>query len=125
MGKGRREKTWDGKPYLIGEDGYRVLALYVRDYERSGGAIMGGGHLILGNTPSGSLDSTSFGLVTKSGFIGKMNVGAKKSSDYAKYKKFRPSLKKCSFSDVQKRVNFKMAKDASLDSSLWEKNFRR
>ena len=58
-----------------------------------------------------------------SGFIGTLNVGGEKKSDYVRYKKSRPSMKKCKLSTIEKTVNFKMAKDASLNSSLWKKEF--
>ncbi|MCR4328196.1 MAG: signal peptidase I [Patescibacteria group bacterium] len=59
-------------PYLIAGNAYKILNLYVQDYARGGGVVTGGGHLILGNIPTGSLDSTSFGMVTKNDFIGKV-----------------------------------------------------
>lgn len=57
------------KPYNIGDAGYRMISLYVKDYE---GVIPDDAYLILGNDPAGSLDSTIFGLAGKSDFIGKV-----------------------------------------------------
>lgn len=62
-------KTSNGTPYLIGDSSYRMLSLYAKDY---GGIIPPNTYLILGNSPEGTLDSTKFGLVDKSGFIGKV-----------------------------------------------------
>ena len=57
----------------------------------------------------------------ESGFIGTINIGAERKSDYDNYKKYRQSLKPCKFKDVLKTVSFPMAKDASMDISLWKK----
>lgn len=62
-------KNSQSQPYLLGEDGYRMLSLYERDYK---GAIPANAYLILGNLESGSLDSTRFGLVGKSDLLGKV-----------------------------------------------------
>ncbi len=62
-------KTSDGKPYLISEQSYRLLSLYTHDYNS---VIPGDAYLILGNEPGGSLDSTRFGLVGRSDFVGKV-----------------------------------------------------
>jgi len=62
-------KNSKGEDYIIDDRGYRLLALYERDYE---GIIPDGGYLILGNLSSGSTDSTQFGLVAKGGILGKV-----------------------------------------------------
>ncbi len=56
-------------PYCLGEQGYRMLSLYEKDYK---GAIPSDAYLILGNWARGSLDSSRFGLVDKSDFLGKV-----------------------------------------------------
>lgn len=56
-----------------------------------------------------------------SGFIGVINIGAKRESDYQRYRKFKPSLKRCRHADIARNINFKIAKDASLNSGLWRK----
>jgi len=62
-------KNSEGQPYLIGQAGYNMLSLFVKDFK---GIIPEGAYLILGNITAGSLDSTSFGLVHKSDFVGKV-----------------------------------------------------
>ena len=57
----------------------------------------------------------------KSDFIGIINVGGERKSDYERYKEFKPSLKQCKFEDILKDAGFPMAKDASMDCSLWKK----
>jgi signal peptidase I len=66
---GSPAKTSNGTPYLVGDQPYRLLSLYLKDY---GGVIPGDTYLILGNEPGGSLDSTRFGLVGRSDFVGKV-----------------------------------------------------
>lgn len=56
-----------------------------------------------------------------SAFIGVINIGGRRQSDYQRYKEFKPSLKPCKGSDIIKQINFKVAKDASLNSRRWEK----
>lgn len=60
-------------------------------------------------------------ILLNSGFIGTINVGGEKKSDYEHYKEFKPSIKKCKLADIQKTVNFRMYKDSSMNISLWEK----
>lgn len=57
----------------------------------------------------------------KSSFVGTINIGSERKSDYRRYKKFKPSLKPTRLQDILKGVSFKMARDSSLDSSLWKK----
>ncbi|MBM3257255.1 MAG: signal peptidase I [Candidatus Liptonbacteria bacterium] len=66
---GAPAKTSGGTPYNISEQGFRLLSLYIKDY---GGVVPGNAHLIMGDEIGGSLDSTRFGLVDKSDFIGKV-----------------------------------------------------
>ena len=56
-------------PYEISENGYSVLSLYERDYR---GMIPPNDYLILGNLPTGSLDSSQFGLIDKSDILGRV-----------------------------------------------------
>lgn len=60
-------------------------------------------------------------ILLKSDFIGMINVGGERKSDYERYKEFKPSVKRCRLSDILKTVPFAMAYDASMDCSLWEK----
>lgn len=58
-----------GTLYVLPDEAYRVLSLYERDYR---GVIPLDAFLILGNLPTGSLDSSKFGLVDKGDIIGKV-----------------------------------------------------
>lgn len=60
-------------------------------------------------------------LILESDFIGTINIGGKKISDYDAYKKHKPSLKPCKFEDILKETSFPMTKDTSMDISLWKK----
>jgi signal peptidase I len=59
----------EGKPYLISERGYKILSLYEKDYKNT---IPDDAYLILGNLPTGSFDSTEFGLVGRKEILGKV-----------------------------------------------------
>lgn len=59
--------------------------------------------------------------IIDSPFIGIVNIGSERKSDYERYKEFKPSVKPCKLSDILKTVPFPMAKDASMDVSLWKK----
>lgn len=54
-------------------------------------------------------------------FIGIINVGEKRKSDFENYKKFKPKIKPCKRIDIMKSLNFKIAKDSSMDLSLLKK----
>jgi len=58
-------------------------------------------------------------IMLESGFIGTINIGADKRSDYERYKGFKPSLKPCRLKDILNKVPFNMAYDASLNTKLW------
>ena len=55
------------------------------------------------------------------GFLGVINVGSEKESDYKNYKKFKKNIKPCKRKDIIKNLNFRIAKDASMDLSLFKK----
>jgi len=55
--------------YMVSGKRYDMLNLYARDNK---GIIPEGAYLILGNMPSGSLDSTRFGFIGKSSIIAKV-----------------------------------------------------
>lgn len=55
----------------------------------------------------------------ESDFVGVINIGDKRKSDYERYKEFKPTLKPCKLKDILKIVPFQMAKDASLNTELW------
>lgn len=83
-------KNSEGIPYLISGNRYKMLALYQRDYQ---GRIPEGAYLLLGNLPSGSTDSTCFGLVGKQGILAKVVFhpkGGKKKVKRARNRQHTP-----------------------------------
>jgi len=54
-------------------------------------------------------------------FVGTINVGREKRSDYRHYKEFKPNMKKCRLKDIQKNVPFAFYKDCSMNINLWKK----
>ena len=53
-------------------------------------------------------------------FVGTVNIGGAKISDYELYKKFKPSMQKATYEEITKGLPIKLARDASLNTSLWE-----
>lgn len=47
--------------------------------------------------------------------LGVINVGEESKSDYERYIEFKPTLKKCLRSDIQERLEFNIASDASMN----------
>jgi len=66
---GKVLKTSENKEYILSEERHRMLKLYEEDYK---GIIPEETYLILGNIPSGSTDSSFFGLVHRDDLIGKV-----------------------------------------------------
>jgi len=66
---GEIAKNSKKEPYLLNDKGYQMLSLYEQDYQ---GVIPTDACLLLGNTASGSLDSSRFGLVGKKDILGKV-----------------------------------------------------
>jgi signal peptidase I len=64
-------KNSENQPYILNEQGYRLLSLYEKDYK---GIIPEDTYLILGNLPQGSLDSSHFGFVGKKDILGKVRI---------------------------------------------------
>jgi predicted dehydrogenase/dTDP-4-dehydrorhamnose reductase len=62
---------------------------------------------------------SAIAAILASDFIGTVNVGGEKKSHYERYREFKPSIRACTFEDVSKDLHFKVARDASLDLSLW------
>ena len=54
-------------------------------------------------------------------FIGTINIGDKRVSDFKLYKKIKPKLKSFKRKDLIKKLNFKIAKDASLNLTTFNK----
>ena len=59
----------EGVAYRLDNQGYTMLSLYEHDYR---GVIPQNAYLILGNSPTGSLDSERFGLVGKTDILAKV-----------------------------------------------------
>ena len=60
-------------------------------------------------------------MLIKKKFNGIINVGEKRVSDYNLYKKFKKKIKKCKQSDIQKKLEFEISKDASMNCQLLKK----
>ena len=60
-------------------------------------------------------------FISTTSFNGIINVGKKKESDFLNYKKFKSNIKPCKRKDIVKELNFKIAKDASMNLSLLKK----
>ena len=60
-------------------------------------------------------------FISTTSFNGIINVGKKKESDFLNYKKFKSNIKPCKRKDITKELNFKIAKDASMNLSLLKK----
>ncbi len=58
-------------------------------------------------------------IMLENSFIGTINIGGERKSDYEKYKEFKPSLKPCTREDISKNLCFKIAYDASFNFALW------
>ena len=63
-----------GETYFVSDAAHRMLALYVGD---EGGVIPAGAYLVLGNNPTGSIDSTWFGLASAGDFKGKVEMAGR------------------------------------------------
>ena len=57
--------------------------------------------------------------VQKINYIGIINIGDLRLSDYERYKAHKPEMKPCTRKDILEGLPFKVAKDASMDCSLW------
>ena len=67
--------------------------------------------------------------ITNIKYSGVLNIGDKKRSEYNHYKRFSSLIRPCKRKDINKGLNFKIAKDSSLDlkfynnikNKLWKK----
>ncbi len=57
----------------------------------------------------------------QSRFIGVINIGGKRISDFEMNRLYKPDIKPCLAADILKDVSFKLHKDIAMDVSLWEK----
>ena len=60
-------------------------------------------------------------MISSKSFIGVINVGLKRHSDYVAYKKFKDDLKPCKRSDIIKNLKINLAKDSSMNLNLFTK----
>ena len=58
-------------------------------------------------------------------FIGVINIGEKRKSDFENYKKFKSHIKPCKRKNIIKNISFKIAKDASMNLNLFKKIRKR
>ena len=54
-------------------------------------------------------------------YIGIINIGKNRESDFDNYKKFKPNIKPCKRKDILKSISFELAKDASMNLSILKK----
>ena len=59
--------------------------------------------------------------IIKSNFRGIINIGGKVESDFNKFKKFKINLKKTTFNNIQKNLDYPLSQFGILDSSLLKK----
>jgi signal peptidase I len=62
-------QTSDNVPYTLSDNRYEFFNVYAEQYQ---GVIPPDNYLLLGNIPSGSIDSILFGFINKSQIIGKI-----------------------------------------------------
>ena len=60
-------------------------------------------------------------MVSSKSYVGVVNVGSKRRSDYDIYKRFKNNLKSCKRRDIMKSLDVNLAKDASMNLSLLKK----
>jgi len=60
-------------------------------------------------------------IISSKNFIGTINVGLKRHSDYNVYKKYKFNLKPCKRKDIIKNLMVNLAKDSSMNLSMLEK----
>ena len=56
--------------------------------------------------------------ISSTKFIGVINVGGRRKSDFVNYKKFKKNIMPCKRKDIVKNLGFKIAKDASMNLNL-------
>ena len=56
--------------------------------------------------------------ISSTKFIGVINVGGRRKSDFVNYKKFKKNIMPCKRKDIVKNLDFKIAKDASMNLNL-------
>ena len=59
--------------------------------------------------------------ISQSSFVGLVNIGEKRKSNFNNYKKFKLNILPCKRKDIIKNLNFEIAKDASMNLKLLKK----
>lgn len=59
-------------------------------------------------------------VIVESDFIGTINIGSERVSDYERYKKYKSSLKPTTYQAIQKDLPFKLYQDASMNITKWK-----
>lgn len=65
--------------------------------------------------------SKAIAFMLENDFVGTINIGGRKESDYEKYKRIKPNLKPCAYKDIVKKSPFKISRDASMNTFVWDK----
>lgn len=60
-------------------------------------------------------------FLLKSNYVGLINVGGYRISDYEMNKKYKPDIRPCLAKDILKNISFMLHTDASMNTQLWEK----
>ena len=60
-------------------------------------------------------------IISLSNFTGIINVGERRKSDFENYKRYKSCLKPCRRRDILKNLNFRIAKDSSMNLNLLKK----
>ena len=60
-------------------------------------------------------------IIISKNFSGIVNVGTKRHSDYAVYKKIKGDLQPCKRKDIMKNLNVNLAKDSSMNLNVFKK----
>ncbi len=55
-----------------------------------------------------------------SDFVGTINIGGERKSDYERFKIHKPSIQPCTIEDILKKAVSPLSRDASLDCRLWK-----
>lgn len=60
-------------------------------------------------------------ILLESDFVGTVNVGNRRISNYDLFKKYVPALKSCKLSQIQDSLPANLPRDSSMNVELWEK----
>jgi dTDP-4-dehydrorhamnose reductase len=64
-------------------------------------------------------------ILLSSDFIGAVNIGGPRMSDFQRFKKFKTTIKPCRLKDLQEQTPFILSRDASLNCGLWKKILKK